>query len=348
MKSLFAAALAVCVASISVHAVQADAPVLINDAAIRGAANPAKLSAFGFFDGDRNHHPALLGYSLKSALFTDYADKDRWIYVPAGAQAKLSGDGLIDLPVGSAIIKSFSYADHNGGAPIETRILLRRETGWVALPYVWDAGGRDATLKLGGSRVPVTFADPTGQKQTLSYAVPNKNQCKECHQDGDAIVPIGPKARNLAFDPAIPPALLAAAFDTPANLVPSMPAWDDPKSGSVDARARAYLDINCAHCHNPTGSASNSGLVLTYQERDPVKIGIGKRPVAAGRGSGGLDIAIAPGRPDASILLYRLKSLEPGVSMPEVGRNLAHAEAVQLIEQWIAQMPIAETIPTRQ
>ncbi len=348
MKSLFAAALAVCVVSISVHGVQADAPMQINDAAIRGAANPAKLSAFGFFDGDRNHNPALLGYTLKSALFTDYADKDRWIYVPSSARATVSGDGLIDLPVGSAIIKSFSYSDHNGGAPIETRVLLRRESGWVALPYVWDAGGRDATLKLGGSRVPVTFRDPAGQAQSIAYAVPNKNQCKECHQDGDAIVPIGPKARNFVFDPAIAPARFAAMFDQPTKLGATMPAWNDPKSGSVDARARAYLDINCAHCHNPTGSASNSGLVLTYQERDPVKIGIGKRPVAAGRGSGGRDVAIAPGQPDASILLYRLKSLEPGVSMPEVGRNLTHGEAAQLIEQWIAQMPIAENGATRQ
>src|SRR3546814_5646478 len=67
-----------------------------------------------------------------------------------------------------------------------------------------------------------------------------------------------------------------------------MPQWDDPKAGSVAERARAYLDVNCAHCHNPAGSASNSGLFLRWTD-DPtgVNYGIGKRPTAAGRGSGG-------------------------------------------------------------
>jgi hypothetical protein len=137
----------------------------------------------------------------------------------------------------------------------------------------------------------------------------------------------------------VPPAQLAAIFDRPAALAATMPSWSDIKAGSVDARARAYLDINCAHCHNPTGSASNSGLVLTWDERDPVKLGIGKRPVAAGRGSGGREVSIAPGQPDQSILLYRLKSLEPGISMPELGRSTEHAEASALIEEWIAKMP---------
>jgi uncharacterized repeat protein (TIGR03806 family) len=339
MKALLPLAVVLCGVSLAGKTALADAPISINDAAIRGEEAPVKLSAFGFFDASGKPAAALIKYDLKSALFSDYAHKDRWIYVPAGAQAKIAGQELIDLPVGSAILKSFSYPDHNGGKPIETRLLLRRASGWVALPYVWEADGRDATLRLGGTRVAVSFADPSGKAQAIRYAVPNKNQCKECHQDGDAITPIGPKVRNLVMDPTVSPARLAAIFDQPAALGAIMPRWSDPTSGSLDARARAYLDINCAHCHNPTGSASNSGLVLRWGDRDPVKLGIGKRPVAAGRGSGGLDFSIAPGQPSQSILLYRLKSLEPGISMPEVGRSIEHAEASALIEQWITQMP---------
>jgi hypothetical protein len=154
------------------------------------------------------------------------------------------------------------------------------------------------------------------------------------------VVPIGPKAANFVVDPGASRETVARLFENPEALRPIMPAWDDPKSGSVDARARAYLDVNCAHCHNPGGSASNSGLFLGFEERDPVTYGVGKRPVAAGRGSGGRAFAIAPGKPDESYLLYRMRSVEAGIAMPEVGRSLDHAEATRLIAEWIAQMPV--------
>ncbi|MBQ0771721.1 MAG: hypothetical protein KBT59_07735, partial [Sphingomonadales bacterium] len=106
----------------------------------------------------------------------------------------------------------------------------------------------------------------------------------------------------------------------------------------LNDRARGYLDVNCAHCHNINGSASNSGLFLTYEETMPVRLGINKRPVAAGRGSGTHDFDIAPGDPEGSIMIYRLDSLEAGISMPEVGRSVVHDEGVALLSQWIAEM----------
>src|SRR3546814_7708048 len=90
-------------------------------------------------------------------------------------------------------------------------------------------------------------------------------QCKECHSLDGAIVPIGPKARNFILDPAASDKLRALYFENPAALKPTMPQWDDPMAGSVAERARAYLDVNCAHCHNPAGSASNSGLLLRWK-----------------------------------------------------------------------------------
>ncbi len=97
---------------------------------------------------------------------------------------------------------------------------------------------------------------------------------------------------------------------------------------------------NCAHCHNPVGSASNSGLFLNPEAADvAVATGIYKRPVAAGRGSGGHDFAIAPGDPDRSIMVHRMSSTEPGVAMPEVGRSMVHDEGVALIRAWISSLP---------
>lgn len=304
--------------------VSASAPPGVNQDLILSEALPTKLSSFRFFTGVQPN-ARVQPYHLTTALFSDYADKDRYIFVPLGKSARFDADGKVVFPVGAAIIKTFSFA----GRKIETRVLLHRAKGWVALPYVWQ--GDDAALKRAGARVDVTV-----RGQTISYAVPNVNQCKECHAAGDALVPIGPKAANID----------AGQLDLWRNVgllqgavaVKAMPRWDDVRAPLND-RARAYLDVNCGHCHNRQGSASNSGLFLSWMQGDPTALGIGKRPVAAGRGSGGYDFAIAPGHPEQSILIHRMQSVEPGVAMPEVGRAMVHDEGVALVKAWIATMP---------
>lgn len=313
------------------------APPGVNDALIMGGTLPDKLADFRFFvEGKPNSrvHP----YTLNTPLFSDYAEKFRYIYVPAGKTARHTGAGLLNFPVGTALIKSFGYpADFRRPDAqvriLETRVLLRRPGGWVALPYVWENG--EAVLKRGGKRLPVSWTDARGQPQQISYAVPNQNQCKECHQSSGAIEPIGPKARNMA-QPLLTSLVRSGLLDRAPAVTP-LPRWDDARA-PVPARARAYLDVNCGHCHSREGAASNSGLYLTFEEADPVARGIGKTPVAAGRGSGGLEVAIAPGAPDKSILLYRMQSTEPGVAMPELGRSLVHEEGVALVRAYIAGM----------
>jgi uncharacterized repeat protein (TIGR03806 family) len=297
------------------------APPGVDDALITGDALPQKLSDYRFFVNGRPN-ARVQGYTLATPLFSDYTDKDRFIYVPAGQKARHTGDGLIEFPVGSALIKTFSYP----GQTLETRVLLKRASGWVALPYVWEGG--DAVLKRGGKRLEVT-----AHGQPVSYAVPNQNQCKECHQYSGMIEPIGTKARNLGGTQL--QGLVTAGLLDRAPAGYTLPRWNDAKA-PVAQRARAYLDVNCGHCHSRTGIANNSGLFLTWDEADPVAWGIGKRPVAAGRGSGGHDFAIAPGQPDKSILLYRMNSTDPGVAMPELGRSLVHKEGVALVRDYIA------------
>jgi hypothetical protein len=120
--------------------------------------------------------------------------------------------------------------------------------------------------------------------------------------------------------------------------LPKGVVWNNPATGTVEERARMWLDINCAHCHRGDGPASTSGLHLGWQEKDKLKLGVGKTPVAAGRGSGNLRFSIVPGKPEESIILYRLKSTDPGVMMPELGRTQMQPEAVALIREWIAGM----------
>jgi uncharacterized repeat protein (TIGR03806 family) len=333
VKAFVAAGLLFCAAL-------AGRPAEVNDAAITGDGFPAHLSSFGLFSDLAKRAPAarMMRYDLETALFSDYADKERYLYLPAGARAKYDPDKAFDLPVGAALVKTFGYRAGGVFKPLETRLLLRRANGWVALPYVWNAAGTDAELKRAGTRIPVTFTDPGGAVRSISYAVPNQNQCKDCHALGGQITPIGIKARYLNHDGQLEKLLAGGMLDRVPRDAPRIARWDNAAT-PVEERARAYLEINCAHCHNPAGAASNSGLFLDWRQPDRVALGINKRPVAAGRGSGSRDFAVAPGKPDESILVYRMESTDPGIAMPELGRATVHAEGVKLVREWIAEMP---------
>jgi len=106
----------------------------------------------------------------------------------------------------------------------------------------------------------------------------------------------------------------------------------------LNHKARSYLDINCGHCHNPTGAGDTSGLFLHMGETNLLKLGRCKPPVAAGQGTGGRLVSIQPGDAAGSILSYRMQSLDLGAMMPELGRSTVHIEGVQVIAEWIDAM----------
>lgn len=342
--------------------------------------NPAKLSEWGLFtrsDGRLAPREGMVTYELNTPLFSDYAQKWRTIWMPKGAHAKYDPDKWFDFPVGTIITKTFYYSTP-AGAPVpqasgevlkvtpaayqtgvtgldlshvrlmETRLLVKRASGWVALPYVWNADGSDATLERTGAEVPLTLVDGA-RRDAFSYTVPNQNQCAGCHvQDyrTRAVNPIGLKARHL--DRNFPGEggeinqlrrLVALGYLTgvPGQAPPANANWQDEKAGTV-AQARAYLDINCSHCHNRVGAARTSGLWLDAQTVDQRILGLCKPPVAAGRGTGDRPFDVVPGQPDRSILTYRLASTDPGEMMPEVGRTLAHGEGLALVTRYIAMM----------
>jgi uncharacterized repeat protein (TIGR03806 family) len=308
----------------------------VSDAAITGTAFPAKLSDFGFFihPGTQTPNLGVQPYALNTPLWSDGAEKLRFIYLPEGTQLAADGEGLLQFPVGSAIIKTFAFGNGKDRHLIETRVLLHRADGWVALPYRWNADQTEATLALAGGRV--DLVTPAGE--AISYAIPNKNQCKTCHSNANKVVPIGPKARNLSVK-WMGDMFEAGKLDRIPAGTATMPVWTARKpEDAAEPLARAYLDVNCAHCHQPGGGASNSGLDLRWEQRDPHAFGIGKRPVAAGRGAGEYDFSIVAGHPDESILLYRMNSAEPGIAMPELGKASVDKDGVAVVRRWIAEM----------
>ncbi len=308
-------------------------------------------------------------YELNTPLFTDYAGKLRTVWMPKWQAATWSDDEAFDFPVGTVITKTFFYRKAADGAVapadglklsetgdgldlstirlVETRILVRRTGGWVALPYVWDETQRTATLKRTGQSIALTLAR-SGRSDRFTYQVPNVNQCSGCHATdhaAKALQPIGLKARHLDRDVAV----AGTGFNQLARLeaigyLRGLPAqrpggvdWLD-EAQPLDARARAWLDINCAHCHSPTGPADTSGMYLTPAASGP-RLGLCKPPIAAGQGTGGFRYGIHPGKPAESILVYRTASLDPGAMMPELGRALVQGEAVDLLRRWVAAMP---------
>ncbi len=288
------------------------------------------LSSWQLFDDVATQTPAdgVIAYDLNTPLFSDYTTKNRFVRVPAGTPATWSETEAFDLPVGTVLVKTFSYDAH-----IETRLLVHGSAGWHGAAYVYDDDGHDATLAVAGAQ-PAPSMNP-------AYAVPNQNQCKNCHAEhDDTITPLGPKARHVQPDRVqamVDAGALVGA--PPREQWPAPVAAFDAASGSLDDRARTWLDINCGFCHNPSGNARTSGLYLDRAQTDPAKFGVCKAPVATGRGSGGRQYDIVPGRPDQSIITYRIESTEPEIRMPELGRNLVHAEGVALIRDWIAAMP---------
>ena len=319
---------------------------------------PQTLAATGLFTDAGARLPAagVLPYDLNTPLYSDGALKHRYVWMPEGRAAGWRETGVLDLPVGTVLVKTFAMPEGAEGAGgeryLETRLLVHAPQGWTALPYVWNADGTEATLTPQGATLAGVIPASVTGGVPADWSVPNRNQCKSCHQQNGDLEPIGPSAAalnrtypytdgsaNQLVRWEVAGYLAGAPSDPTAPGVPRMPVWDDPASGPLADRARAYLAINCAHCHRPGGSASNSGLDLGYEVTDRVKLGVFKRPVAAGRGSGQLLFDVVPGDPDQSILTYRMASTDPGERMPELGRSLVHQEGLALVRAWIAQMP---------
>ena len=310
---------------------------------------PRFLSEFGFFQDMQNQIPSkgVHPYSLVNPLFSDQTDKLRFVYVPEGQKLGYVKDKVFIFPVGSTLIKTFAYLNNNGPMEqqlLETRLLINTNAGWKAISYVWNAEQTDAKRAIAGATIPTSFIDSSGEIVDVRYRAPNQNQCKECHQVNKVMTPIGPKARNMNK------VLDYRSGEMNQLLYWAALGWIDSKldsnsissytdvNASLDDRARAYLDINCGHCHIPGGSADTTGLYLNYTEENREQLGIYKKPVAAGRASGNLKYSIVPGHADDSIMLFRMNSLDPGIMMPESGRALADEAGIELIKNWINKL----------
>ena len=324
----------------------------------------ALYGLLGWDGADFTYADGVVPYELATPLFSDYALKKRALILPEGGSFAYTGeDEVFAMPLGTRILKSFLYPadlrspDENLRV-IETRVLTLEEDGWEAEPWVWNADSTEATFAPSGGTEEITVTGLDGEPLVIQYLVPQKNQCIDCHElvieEERTIVPIGTKARHLnrGYDHGAGEVnqlehFVDLGWLTGLPELAEVPRATDARglegvdistldASTLDAAARDYLDINCAHCHNPRASEGvSSQLFLDRGTTDPFDLGVCKRPGSAGGGTGGLTYDIVPGDHTQSILWYRMETEVLGEMMPDLGRSVRHVDGVALVAAWI-------------
>ena len=314
---------------------------------------PARLSDTGCFTdlATLTAGPDLIAYDVSSALWTDGAFKLRYMVVPAPERIVIAEDGSWGFPNGSVLIKVFGFefaaGDPQSRRPVETRFMVRNDGRWDYFTYQWNDEGSDGALLDSRKTVAYTIAGSAGP-EVIEYLFPQRDDCTTCHFESIHEV-LGPKTsqlnRNHDYDGLVANQLVAMAeidlldIGEDGMIDPNtQPGMANPHAGvgSLEERARAYLDANCAHCHRPNVYADTAlhGLDLRYE------VSLGESglceqmryfPAWAGMPR------VAPGDPDGSGVLRRFV-LDDAQRMPSIGTSVTDPLGTQLLHAWIAQL----------
>lgn len=335
---------------------------------------PPTLSQTGVFSNlsTLETAPGFIPYQLNVPFWSDNAIKTRWIMVPndgshntPAEKITYSADGEWKFPVGTVIIKHFELALDESNPSVkrrlETRFIIHGTDGqYYGLTYRWRDDQTDADL-LTTSRVDTfSIATPANGPRELTWYYPDRQQCKFCHNQAAGYV-LGPKSRQLNGDAfysetgrtanQIKTMAHLGMFDVPvdtsaaglASLFTSR-ATNDP-TASLENRARAYLDANCASCHR-----SGSSIMAKFDARNTTPLDLQGLIYGGVSNSIGLwdPKVIVPEDPGASVLYARVNSVHRNYSMPPLAKNLIDPVGAQLIYDWIQSVSPSYTPPANQ
>lgn len=222
-------------------------------------------------------------YELSAVLFTDFAYKQRLVKLPAGVTMKKSSTGKIDFPNGTILVKTFYYFKDErdttlGKNIIETRLLIKENETWNIATYQWNEQQSEATLAISGADKQLSWINKNGNTRSTLYHLPSQNECITCHQSTSVMTPIGPTVRNLNRNVQRNGSTQNQLdYLHSAGLLENLSAANelnivDYKNVSIglEDRARAYLDMNCSHCHNPTGWEESSQRDFDFRYETPL------------------------------------------------------------------------------
>ncbi len=312
------------------------------------------LSEYNFFDGDLSNLEPVYGvlpYDLISPLFSDYASKKRFIWMPDDVSASYIDDhSIMDFPTGTVLIKNFYYENvlpDNTQKIIETRLQIKKPSGWIFSNYIWNEAQTEAEFNLNGGTLPVDFIIGNETK-SVNYRIPPASQCATCHKaENEDPFPIGMKPNSLNMNYLYSDGSdnqldkwIAMGYlenNVPDNI-DTVVDWTD-ESQSLELRVRSYLDINCAHCHSDNRHCDYRPVRFAFNESSDIT-NLGVCVDADDIFDPALTQIIKPGNAERSILMHRINTVDPSLRMPLLARTLKHNEGVALIEEWINTLNI--------
>jgi len=276
--------------------------------------------------------PDLVPYRVASSLWTDGAEKERYLVLPPGEVITIEADAW-QFPVGSVLIKTFSFRHRGRRELLEVRFLRRVPEGWEFFNYALE-DGEGHLLETHQRRT----IEPDGAPEPFDYYFPDRIGCWSCHGDDRPV--LGPRSetmdRLVLYDDGERNQLeaLATAGYLEGEALATPVVDPDDEAAPIELRARAWLHANCAHCHRPGGYApSEIGMDLRYETplEDTGTCGV---PIAFG--SIFAFDRIEPAHPEASGLLDRINA--EGIRRMPPGTAYADPEGVALLSEWIAAL----------
>jgi uncharacterized repeat protein (TIGR03806 family) len=291
---------------------------------------PATLAESGCFEADGTPGPMLVPYEVAHPFWSDGADKSRWLAIPDGTTITTDAEGGLELPVGSVLVKEFVV----GGAKVETRLMVRHDDGgWAGYDYAWNAAGTSADL------LPAGLATTGGGGEP--WDIPSRGECLRCHND-TAGGPLSAEVAQLDFEAAQPNGYVENQLDQLLRLGMLEPVTDRPGvfpaiddgSAPLEDRARAWLDVNCAFCHQPDGPGR--GDLDLRAETALADTGLCEAPTLGDLGIAGARV-VTPGDPAASILSNRIRRRD-SYQMPPLASNVVDTVGAGVIDDWITSL----------
>lgn len=319
----------------------------------KGPEFPRLLSQTGLFESTPEHrpNPALVAYDVNAALWSDGADKERFLAIPGDGKIEVIRHNRWLFPEGSVLVKTFSIetreGDPNSKRRLETRLMVLQSSPegreqWAGYTYIWNDEQTDAELLGKESRTETyQISTASGTKEKTWY-YPSRTDCMICHNEKAGFV-LGPNTwqMNREFDDSglsenQLTALERVGFFTDAfdKQPEDLPKLIDPadESFSIEQRARSYLHSNCAHCHM-RGGGGNAEIQLLSDIPVHDMLAVGEQPQHGDMGTPG-SLLITPGQPEKSTLWMRMATRDDG-KMPHIGTLESDPLAVDLVRKWI-------------
>ena len=326
---------------------------------------PRKLSETGLFTSTKEQtaSPGVTSYEINAAQWADHASAERWMALPGAEPVHIDSDAKWIFPDGAVLAKTvsieMSHGDSNSVRRLETQVLHREEGAWRPYTYAWndeqsdaelvDAAGFTRTLQIRDAQT------PSGLREQ-SYRFASRGECQMCHNPW-----VEMKTTSIGIQSASPLAVSSMQWNTSlpedpaqnqmtalhghgwlagsvAELPSSTGRFANPydTTAVLEERVRAYLHVNCSHCHQPHAGGSATIDLLHDVKLADAKL-IDAKP---GQGAFGISAAriVSPGDPLGSVLHYRMATIGSG-RMPRIGSEEVDEQAVAMIREWIAQLP---------